>query len=281
MTTLTVTEAPAAVPTGARPRVTAGTLLKAEWISLSTLRASRVALIIGLFLVIAPAAGFAALYGWDYSRTGDPAEMLEWMPSVGSLGTNGFIFAVAVAVVIGAGSYAKEHQTGSLRSQLASSPARLGMFSAKAAVIGATVFAFAVVAFALAVGAAWGGYSLFGVGAPVGDVWTDIVLPVLGASLSAALVAVFSLGLAGILRSETWSVTFAMVFLYVVPIILIQLPWEWAVTASDLLLGSTMQTLAMPHAEITGDVVRDIALTLAWAAAAFVGGAVLVNRRDA
>lgn len=279
MTTLTATETTA--PARTRARVSAGSLLKTEWISLSTLRAGKAALAVGLFLVIAPAAGFAALYGWDYSSAGAPAEMLEWMPTIGSLGTNGFIFAAAVAVIVGAGAYAKEHQTGSLRAQLAASPARIGMFTAKAAVVGATVFAFSVIAFAAAIGAAWAGYSLFGVAAPMGEIGTDLVLPVLGASLSAALVAIFSLGLAGILRSETWSVTFAMVFLYVVPIILMQLPWEWALTVSELLLGSTMQTLAMPHAEVTGDVVRDIALTVAWAAAAFVGGAAVVSRRDA
>ncbi|MGI6878616.1 ABC transporter permease subunit [Microbacterium sp. gxy059] len=262
-------------------RITFGSLVAAERIGLSSLRGNRAALFIGIALVILPSAGLSVLYGTEFRGPDGGAALLEWMPSPAELALNGSIFALAIAVIVGAGAYAKEHATGSLRTQLAAAPRRTGVLGAKALVVGASLFAGSLVAFALALAASAGLSALFGMPIGLGDPFADAVLPVIGTALSVSLVGVFSLGLAALLRSETWTVTLALVFLLVAPMILATLPWEWGPAISELLLGSTSQTLVQTPLEITGDLLRDLALTIGWAAAAFVGGAIAMNRRDA
>ncbi|WP_221585659.1 hypothetical protein [Microbacterium sp. G2-8] len=281
-TTLTTpAAAPAAAPAPTASRVTFGTLLRAEWISLSSLRGNIVSLFIGIALVVLPAAAFATLWAYDFSSSGGDTAMLEWIPPVPAIALNGSIFAIAVAVIVGAAAYAKEHATGSLRSQLAASPRRVPMLLAKAAVVGAAVFVATIIAFALAYAVSSVVYSIAGLPLGISDPVFDVIVPILGGALAATAVAIFALGIASLLRSETWAVTLTLVFLFIIPMLLLQVPWEWGPQVSELLLGSTLQTLASGIAEFTGMYVRDLALTLGWAAAAFLGGAIVVSRRDA
>ncbi|WP_110590345.1 ABC transporter permease subunit [Microbacterium suaedae] len=278
MTTVTASPSSAvAAPAHVRFR----TLVRAEWIALTSLRGTYASWIIGTLLVILPAAGMAAIFGYEFLRSGSDPALAQALPSTSSLAMNGAIFAVAVATIVGAAAYAKEHSTGSLRSQLAASPRRFPLLAAKATVVAASVFVASVVAFALAVAAAAAVSSLFGIAVSVDDPILEIVVPLLGGGLFTASVAVFAIGLAAILRSETWAVTLALVFLFVVPMILVQLPWEWATQISDVLLGTTGQSLTMVRTEITGDLLVDALLTLGWAAVAFFGGAAVMSRRDA
>lgn len=278
MTTVTASPSSAvAAPVHVRFR----TLVRAEWIALTSLRGTYASWIIGTLLVILPAAGMATIFGYDFLRSGSDPALAQALPSTSSLAMNGAIFAVAVATIVGAAAYAKEHSTGSLRSQLAASPRRFPLLAAKATVVAASVFVASVVAFALAVAAAAAVSSLFGIAVSVDDPILEIVVPLLGGGLFTASVAVFAIGLAAILRSETWAVTLALVFLFVVPMILVQLPWEWATQISDVLLGTTGQSLTMVRTEITGDLLVDALLTLGWAAVAFFGGAAVMSRRDA
>ena len=275
---MTTTIAPTA-PQQATHRVSAGSLLKAEWISIASLRSNKLSWIIGTALVVLPAAAFAAIYGAQFTDSGQDPAMLEWLPGVGEIAMNGYFFAIAMAVIIGSSVYAKEHSTGSLRTLLSAAPKRFGVMAAKAAVVIAATFIATVVAFVLALAAAWIVGELFGLPTNVDDVLFGVVLPILGAGVFAASTAAFTLGIAALLRSETWAVTASLVFVFILPMILATLPWSWGADVADVLLGTTGQNLLLAHGALSGDLLLDLVLTLAWGAAAFGGGAAVAAPR--
>lgn len=255
-------------------------LVRAEWIALTSLRATHWSLWIGAALAFGLTAGMALLWVTAAARPDQPLA-LESLPPATDLMNNGYIVAIAVAVVLGAAAYAKEHATGSLRTRLAAAPARTRTLLAMATVTGTTLFVFSVVGFALCFVAAALIYSAFGAPVTLTDPLLQLILPLLGIGLGAALTSAFSLGVAAMLRSETWAVSLTFVFLFLVPTLLASLPWEWAVTASEYVFGTTVQALPGTAAGLTGDYLADLLATIGWAVAALVGGALVMARRDA
>ncbi|WP_261166472.1 hypothetical protein [Microbacterium sp. Marseille-Q6965] len=261
-------------------RLTFGGLVKAEWISLTSLRGTHLALWIGAALAFGLTAGMSFIYGLSTTRDDNPMP-IEGVPPLSMAILNGYIVAIAVAVVLGAAAYAKEHATGSLRTQLAAAPRRVPTLGAKAVVVGGTLFVFAAAGFALCLAACAGIYAAFDMPTNVVDAVPELVLPVLGIALGTALAGVFALGLSAMLRSETWSITLTFVFIFVLPTLLYTLPWEWAQRTSEYLLGTTIQELPDTTGGLAGDYLTDLAVTVAWVVAAFVGGALVMHRRDA
>lgn len=255
------------------PRLTFSHLVHAEWIGLTSLRGTIATLIVGTVLVLAVSVGMTALMlAVSDAEAAPPALMM-------TLGAA--TVAQIIAVLVGVSVFAKEHSTGSLRTQLAAAPRRIAMLGAKAVVVAASTFAWSLAALLLsyagvvAVGAVWGVEPAFD------DALTAILLPIAGAALFTALVGVLSLGVAALLRSETWSVTLVLVFLLVVPTVLLTLPFEWAPTVHDALMAPAGEALTTAHAEIDGEVARDIAIAFAWPIAALAAGMAVVRRRDA
>jgi ABC-2 type transport system permease protein len=191
------------------------------------------------------------------------------------------MFAIAVAALVGAASIAKEHSTGSLRTVLTAAPRRFTLIAAKATVVAATVFVSAIIVLALAFLAALAVGSIYGLPVGIENAFFDLVLPILGGGVFAAATAVFALGLGALLRSETWAVTLSLVVLYVLPVIVMSLPWSWAHDVYDVLLFNTGSTLAGSIDAFTSGYFRDLIITLAWAGVAFFGGAAVMNRKDA
>lgn len=263
--------------------VSFGSLLRAEWIGLTSLRGTYAALIVGFALILLPAAAFSLVYGIDFAgaSAAEQQEMLAWIPPAGTLAVNGAMFSVVVATIVGASIFAKEHSTGSLRTQLSAAPRRLPMFTAKAAVVIVATLVASLVAFALAFALAAVVYGAFEIPLALDDALVGVVVPIVGAALFTACTALFALGIAGLLRSETWTVTLVIAFLFVVPTILMTLPWAWGAEVSELLLGTTGQSLAFAANGLDAAYWTDLALTVGWAAVAFFGGAAITNRRDA
>ena len=278
---MTTTLAAPAAHTTIPARTSFASMMKAEWINLSSLRGNVIALIIGVFLVVAPAAGFAFLYGKDVQDAGGDLSQVPWAPSIVSLSGQGLMFAIAVAALVGAAAIAKEHSTGSLRTTLTAAPRRFTLIAAKATVVAVTVFISAVVALLLAFLAALAVGSIFGLPVGIESGFYDLVVPIIGGGIFAAATAVFALGLGALLRSETWAVTFSLIVLYVLPIIIMTLPWSWAHDVYDVMLFNTGSTISGPIDSFTGDYFVDLVVTLAWAGVAFFGGAAVMNRKDA
>lgn len=256
------------------PRLTFSRLVRAEWIGLTSLRGTIASLVVGTVLVLAVSVGMTALL---LAVNGDPAGA----PPALMMTLGAATVAQIIAVLVGVGVFAKEHATGSLRTQLAAAPRRVATVGAKAVVVAVSTFAWSLASLLLsfagvvAVGAVWG------VEPALDDALTAILLPIVGAALFTALVGVLSLGVAALLRSETWSVTLVLVFLLVLPTVLLTLPFEWAPTIHDALMAPAGDALMTPNADVDGETVRDIAIAFVWPIAALVAGMAVVRRRDA
>ncbi|GAA4771815.1 hypothetical protein [Microbacterium gilvum] len=272
----TATAAPRRLaPSVGAPRLTFAHLVRAEWIALSSLRGSIVTLIVGSALVVLASVGLTAMM----LALTDAAEGMA--PPALTMTLNGAAVAQIVAVLVGVSVFAKEHATGSLRTQLAAAPRRAATIGAKAVVVGVASFAWSLAALAVSFAGVVAVSAAAGAEVPFDDALTQIALPIAGAAFFVALVGVFSLGMAVLLRSETWSVTLVLVFLLMIPTVLLTLPFEWAPTVAEYLLGSAGEVFSTAHAEITGEVVRDAVVAIAWPAAALVAGMAVLSRRDA
>src|SRR5690606_5162188 len=131
-----------------------------------------------------------------------------------------------VAVVVAVSLYSKEHSTGAHRTMLAVAPRRVGQVGAKAVVIGAASFAAALVAMTLSMTAVAVVFGVFGNPLGIESFAADVVMPVVGAAFYAAACAVFALGVAVLVRGETWAILIVLVYLLMLPTVLLMLPFE-------------------------------------------------------
>ncbi|MDR6866556.1 ABC-2 type transport system permease protein [Microbacterium resistens] len=270
MTTIT----PAYRSSAATARLTFAHVVRAEWLGLHSLRATVTTYVVGGALVLLAIVGMAVAWGF----TGSP-DAPKIAPPIEMLLSYGLVFAQIVGVLIGAAIYAKEHSTGSLRTQLAAAPRRAMTLLAKAVVVAVATFAWALVVFVLAALGAALVFLLFG-----GELTINagpLVQAVLGGALLVALTGVLALGVAALVRSETWAVTLVLAFLLFLPVAIGLLPFEWAPTVNGLLFATASGVLTTPVEVFDGDAIRNVVLTIAWPAAALLGGMAVMTRRDA
>lgn len=258
-------------------RLSFGALISSQWITLRSLRGTIASLIVGAALTV----GFAATFALLLALSNQLSEGEMGMPGLGMVGLNTVIVAVAVAVLVAVAHYAKERSTGALRTTLAAAPRRVGVIGAKAVVIAVSTFAAAVVTLALSVAAVAVVYISFGHELAVSSFLDELLLPVLGGAVYVTATALFALGVAVLLRSETWSVMLVLMVILVLPIVFQVLPFEWAPTVGELLLPSAGQALPLPFDGFSAELVRNVVVTLAWPAAALVAGMAVERSRDA
>jgi ABC-type transport system involved in multi-copper enzyme maturation permease subunit len=276
----TIVDAPhrTAVPSSARQSFP--NLLRAEWIGFWSLRGNVASLIIGAVLAIALSVGFSAFWGFATTRP-DEALPSDAAPPLISMALNGFVVLQAVAVLLGVSAFAKEHSTGSLRTQLAAAPDRIGMLGAKAAVGGAVTFVWTVAVTLVCAAGVAVMYGIFDLPVSFEAPLTEVALPILGTAVFVALSGILAVAVAALLRSETWAVTLVLLFLLLLPTVLLSLPFEWAPPTAELLMGQTGQTLLTAHEAFDAEILKDIAITVAWPVLALLAAMAVVRRRDA
>ncbi|MGO1848089.1 MAG: hypothetical protein ACTH0V_04365 [Microbacteriaceae bacterium] len=258
-------------------RITFPHLVRAQWITLSSLRGT----LVSLFLGIGLAVGLAGAFSLMISLSNQMSEGATALPDLTTMGTNTITVALCVAVLVAVSFYAKEHSTGAHRTLLAAAPRRATLIGAKAVVIAVSAFVAAVIALALSFAAVSIVYAGFGNPVLTGSFLDSILLPILGGAFYVAASAVFALGVSVLLRSETWGILLVLVYLLMLPTVLMLLPFDWAPTTAEYLLSSTGSQLAAPFAGFTGELAADLALTLAWPIAALGLGMAVESGRDA
>jgi len=251
-------------------RITFGRLVRAETIALFSLRSTYVVLLIGGGLTFA----ISLLATLAFTASG-----LTEAPFF-SFATIGLLFAQIAATMTGAGLYAKEHSSGSLRTQFAAAPRRVKTMLAKATTLFVSVFVLGVVLLVVSLAASAVVFAATGrtVGLDAG-----ILVPlVLGGATVLALTSVLGLGVAALVRSEALTIAIVLVLLLVVPVLLtLAADQEWVRVISELMFSHTTATLTTP-VNVAGDVLlRDALVSIAWPAAALAIGATAVARRDA
>lgn len=278
--------------------VTFGGILHSEWIKLITLRSTvwcyviLVALTIGLGVLVAASVPSAADLG---AAPGD-ATQSTWLLAT-TLGVN---FGQLVIAVLGALVITGEFGTGMIRSTFAAVPSRLPALFGKTLVFAGMTF---VLSFAsLVVTALLVAPLLSSKGAEVdladGNVWVGLA----GAAGYLTLIGVLSLAIGTIIRHSAGGIAAALGLLLVLPTVLqifaALTRTQWAADAGALLPSSAggrmfaypVETTPLPPgAELPPDVIvplelepwQGLLVLLAWVAVAFVGGAILLRRRDA
>ena len=251
-------------------RITFGRLVRAETIALFSLRSTYVVLLIGGGLSFA----ISLLATLAFSASGITEAPFS------SFATIGLLFAQIAATMTGAGLYAKEHSSGSLRTQFAAAPRRVRTMLAKATTLFVSVFVLGVALLVISLAAS---AVVFATTGRTVSLDAGTLLPVVvGGGAVLALTSVLGLGVAAILRSEALTIAIVLVLLLVVPVLLtLAADQEWARVLSELMFSHTTATLTKPI-DLVGDVLlRDALVSIAWPAAVLAIGATAVARRDA
>jgi ABC-2 type transport system permease protein len=252
---------------------------RSEWIKFKSVRSTVYALAVTFFLCV----GLGALISFgrgSHANRGDGGFLID--PTRVSL--QGFFIAEISIGVIGVLIMSSEYATGSIRATLGATPNRVLVLSAKTLVLFAST---------LVVGELCSFVSFFvgqailkGQGASSATLATPGALRgVLLAGLSLALLAVFAMGIGTMLRHTAGSITVYVAILLVSFLLLAALPTDWQHTVSkflpEVLTGSmrAATTTGTPFSAFSA-LTSTLVLT-AYAVATFVGGALLLVRRDA
>jgi ABC-2 type transport system permease protein len=282
MTTIT----PTMSTTSPRPRTTElsfGGVLRSEWIKMRSLRSTMwsylfvIVLTLGLALAMSLTTASGAGGSDIASATGDGQTQLFVQSSV-----FGVYLAQLVVAVLGVLVVSGEYGTGMIRSTLAAVPTRLPALAAKAGVLFVATFIVGLLSTVGAYFVSTAVYSGYGVSASLTD--PDLLLPMLGASLYLALLAVFALGVGTMVRSSAGGIGIVVALILVVPTVLGMVPADWAQSIVTYLLSDAGATMFAPAVFTGPDSLtawQGLLVVLGWVAASVTGAAVLLTKRDA
>lgn len=283
MTTIT----PTLAPTSPRSRGTTlrfGGVIRSEWIKLRSLRSTvwsyvfTILLTLGMALMMALTMVNGVGGGGDISGATGAAETELFVQA----SVFGVYLAQLVVAVLGVLVISGEYGTGMIRSTLAAVPTRLPALAAKAAVLFVATFIVGIVSTVGAFLVATAVYSGYGLSASLAD--PDVFMPMLGAALYLALLAVFALGVGTIVRSSAGGIGIVLALILVVPTVLGMIPADWAQTVVSYLLSDAGTNMFAP-ASLTGaeslTAWQGLLVVLGWVGASGIGAAVLLTKRDA
>lgn len=274
MTTATL-HSPAAKP--AKPGVTLPRVIHAEWIKFWSLRSTYWTLAITLGLTV----GFGALLCWGTVNRWDHLPAQEKMHFSGAEHSlAGYHFAQLAIGVLGVLIISGEYSTGMIRASLTAVPKRLPVLAAKVLVFGFVAWIVSTIA---CFGAFFVGQSFLTsvhVNAAISD--PGVLRVVMGEGLYLTAVALLAVGLGTLVRNTAGGIASVFGALMLLPLLTEALPSTWRDDISPYLPSNAGQALATlqqgPNdlAPWTGFGVLCI-----YVAAALIGGAVMLKRRDA
>ena len=262
----------------AHPRQRSVSLLRAEWTKMRTVRSTMWTLVAMTIITvgISMIAGSTIASRWN---TFSVIQRLTFDPTRISL--RGLLFSQLIIGVLGVLVMSAEYGTGTIRATLAAVPRRPRVLVAKAAVF----FAVAVVAGeVLAFSGFLVGQALLTSPAPHAVLTQPNVLrAVAGGGLVVAVLGLFALGLATIIRHSAGAITAYVGVLLVAPIILQSLPssiGQPILKFMPFTISDTMTSVVSNGNDAFSPWVGLLVL-VGYAIAALVIGGWLLNRRDA
>jgi ABC-2 type transport system permease protein len=238
--------------------------LHAEWTKLRTTPGTLALLL----AIIATTIGVSIAAADAVVRAVDPAKT----------SLTGIQLGQAVVAILAVLTIGNEYSNGMVRTTLTAIPRRPALLAAKAIVLAAVVLAVALPAVA---GSLLSGRAILsGLSLDDGAVWRAAI----GSVLYLTLIALLSLGIGTAVRSSAAAIGIVLGLLYVFPIV--------ALAASDpvwqrhlLQIGPTTAGLAIQAttglSELPIGPWAGLGVLSLWAAGALLGGALLLQRRDA
>ncbi len=273
-------QAPAAYSPPRRFRLSGTGLLRSEWTKFWSLRSS--------WIVMACAAlfgsGIAVALAFDFANVTAPAADGAAASPVDPLSALdvffGFVLASVFIAVLGALFITGEYTTGSIRSTMSAAPRRTGVLWAKTGAFGGIVlgvYSTLVLATFYATQAilsdsAYGGLALSDPG----------VLRILwGYAATALYLGLLGLAVGAILRNSAGSISFYVGVILVLPMLMMELPWQWARDIAPYMPGNVVDTLTMSDTSwATLSLGESWAWMGVWTVLSFGLAAVLLKRRD-
>ncbi|MFJ8644745.1 ABC transporter permease subunit [Streptomyces sp. NPDC093546] len=253
-------------------------VLRSEWTKIRTVASTVWTLASALVVTVALGAALSALVKATFDDM-PPIEQATFDPTVVSF--SGMLLGQLAMVVFGVLVVGTEYSTGMIRTSLAAVPRRGTFLFGKIAVAGVL---------ALAVGLLTSFLSFFLGQALLGEHRTSIgeenvLRAVVGGGLYMGLMAVFSMGVAAMLRSTVLSLGILVPFFFLISQILSAVPKakEVAEYFPDQAGSTIMQVVpgAMGSDPAPYGPWGGLGIMLLWVAAALAGGYAVLKRRDA
>lgn len=250
-------------------------VLHAEWTKVRSVRSTLWTLTAALLVTVVMGGLICALtaHQWDSMK---PARRVAFDPTYTSFaGTSlGQLAMIAFGVLVVAGEYS----SGTIRSSLAAVPQRTLFLAAKVAVAGALVL---VVGMATSFLSFFVGQALLGShAASIGD--PGVLRAVFGGGLYMALIALFAMGIAFVLRSPMLSFAILMPFFFLISNILGGVSATKKVgqylpdQAGSAVMSVVPASLNRPYGPWAG-----LLIMVGWTAAALLAGWLVLEKRDA
>jgi ABC-2 type transport system permease protein len=242
---------------------------RAEWSRIWSVRSSWILVL----LTTAAVLGLGALIGNDTANdaAGAPAGASAW-----DGGQPTAMFALFGILALSVITSAADHGTGAIVPTLQWTPRRGVLLAGRTGVIVSTATLVGVVLVAAASVVVWA--FVPEVGLPVGAGARFLG----GLAFVYATGALLAVGLGLVLRSTAGALVSVLALVLVLPILLGNLPYDWAVTLSSLMPGSGAVFLIAGEGPSDDMTTTSARLTLAaWAVAALVAGGLRLVRSDA
>lgn len=253
-------------------------VLTSEWTKIRTVSSTTWTLICAFAVTLAMGAALSALMNSTFDDLNE-AERLTFDPTLISF--SGMILGQLAMVVFGVLVVGTEYSSGMIRTSLAAVPQRATFLFSKIAVAGllALVVGMATSFLTFFVGQALLGEHRTTIGAE------NVLRAVFGGGLYMGLIAVFSMGVAAMLRSSMLSLGILMPFFFLVSQILSAVPGAKDVARyfPDQAGAKIMQVVpgALNSDEAPYGPWGGLGIMLVWVAAALIGGYLVLKRRDA
>ncbi|PRH77066.1 ABC transporter permease [Streptomyces solincola] len=253
-------------------------VLHSEWTKIRTVSSTVWTLASALLVTVGISAGLCALTNATFSELPEP-EQLTFDPVLVSF--SGLVLGQLAMVVFGVLVVGTEYSTGMIRTSLAAVPRRGAFLFSKIAVAGVL---------ALVVGLATSFLSFFLGQALLGEHSTtigeeNVLRAVVGGGLYMGLMALFSMGVAAMLRSTVLSLGILVPFFFLVSQILSAVPKakEVAEYFPDQAGSRILQTVpnAMNSDAAAYGPWAGLGIMVLWVALALAGGYLVVRKRDA
>ena len=287
MSATMLAENPAAYSPPRQFRLSGTGLLRSEWTKFWSLRSSWIVMICAALF----GAGIAVAVAFDFANaplpTADgtaPGADGAAVPPVDPLSALDVFFGFALAsvfiAVLGALFITGEYTTGSIRSTMSAAPRRTGVLWAKIGAFGGIVLGvYSVLVLAtfyatqaILADTEYGGLALSDPGVfriLSGYVATTLYLGLLGLAIGA------------ILRNSAGSISFYVGVILVLPMLMMELPWQWVRDIAPYTPGNVVNSLTMSDPSwATLSLGESWAWMGAWTVLSFGLAAVLLKRRD-
>ena len=267
-------------PTTQTAPVGFGSLLRAEWTKLRSVRSTiwslllQVVLTIGLTTLIT----LAVVGSWNQARGSSHAQIRA--DPVGFLFGVGFFLGQIPICVLGVLVMSSEYSTGMIRSSLLAVPRRLPMLWAKCVVFATVIL---VVGEATAFADFFLGSALLHSKVPVALGDPSVLRAVIGAGLYLAVLGLFSLAIGGIVRHTAGAIAGAVIFVIVLAPVAAALPGSWGAHIHGYLPTEAGALVASTH-PTSGQVLsawQGFGVFCLWTVVLLAITAVLLKERDA